>query len=105
MSQGRNMSVSKKRLIANRENARKSTGPKPKEGRQIADLSIPDERHVFNILRYEMRLDRQLTRTYQLLRRLQERRSAGSEGYSSEKQKNSTTKPFAYILPPDGHLP
>jgi len=37
----------------------------------IGVKSIPDENFSVRILRYEMRLDRQMTRTYQLLRKLQ----------------------------------
>ena len=81
------MSVSKKQLIANRENAWRSIGSKTNGGKHIATSSIPDEHHAFNILRYEMRLDRQLTRTYQLLRHLQEHRNAGSGGLPPKNKK------------------
>ncbi len=37
--------------------------------------SIPDDNFSILILRYEMRLDRQMTRTYQLLRMLQSKKS------------------------------
>jgi hypothetical protein len=40
--------------------------------------SIPNESFSFNLLRYEMRLDRQMTRAYRLLKHLQYQRHAES---------------------------
>ncbi len=42
---------------------------------EIARQSIPDEESSFKILRYEMRLDRQLARAYKLLCHLQDRQN------------------------------
>jgi hypothetical protein len=42
---------------------------------EIARQSIPDEESSIKILRYEMRLDRQLTRAYKLLCQLQDRQN------------------------------
>ncbi|MDD4051431.1 MAG: hypothetical protein PHR28_05980 [candidate division Zixibacteria bacterium] len=42
---------------------------------EIGRQSIPDEESSIRILRYEMRLDRQLTRAYKLLTQLQDRQS------------------------------
>ncbi len=44
----------------------------------IGIRSIPNESFSFNILRYEMRLDRQMTRAYRLLKHLQFQRHAES---------------------------
>jgi hypothetical protein len=58
-----------------------------KKSRAISQLvgikSIPDQSFSMNLLRYEMRLDRQLTRAYRLLSRLQ--RGCNSP---SDKEKN-----------------
>jgi len=60
----------------------------------IATESIPDQHHALNILRYEMRVDRQLTRTYQLLRHLQVRRQAPSTAGDPEKIKKQQNEPI-----------
>jgi hypothetical protein len=47
---------------------------------------MPDEAFSFNILRYEMRLDRQLTRAYKLLRFHQlDRRTESLQDQPNEK--------------------
>jgi len=71
----------------------------------IASESIPDEHHALNILRYELRLDRQLTRAYQLLRQLQESRPANPGDDTFEKPKNDKTNPFPRNEFDDTQLP
>ena len=73
------------------ENGEDREKPREDENRTRDDLirmrSIPDISYSFNILRYEMRLDRQLYRAYRLLRHHK------SQNQSGEKTKNAMGPP------------
>jgi len=61
----------------------------------IGVMSLPDDDDSRQILRYEMRLDRQLTRAFNLLRRLQNCRKNESENEKTKgTPKNNKTNPF-----------
>ena len=62
--------------------------------------SIPQDRHAINLLRYEMRLDRQLTRAYKLLMQLQ----TADARQRAEDAKSESLPPPLFCCPVDsGH--
>ena len=54
--------------------------------------TLPNEKHIKRILRYEMRLDRQLSRTYKLLSQLQSREIPNDP--CEQNLKSNDTNPF-----------
>ena len=62
--------VSNIQRLANRRNARNSTGPTTPEGRALT-AALPAPEQVLKLVRYENMLDRQLHRALDLLERRQ----------------------------------
>ncbi len=69
------------------------------DSRELSNLiginTIPDKKFATKILHYEMRLDRQLARTYELLQKLQYKEKL-EKMEKAKKRKNDKTNPIPY---------